>query len=93
MKESDIEKRVCEFAKSHGWEPIKMSSAGRRGMPDRMMMRSGEAFFVEFKTENGRLSSLQELRAAQIKANGFGVYVIRSVSEGINLVTAKGLRC
>ena len=85
MKESDIEKFVCNFAKDKNWLVYKFVSPGCRGVPDRIFMKDGEMFFVEFKQPGGKLSALQHRRIKDIAAAGFHVYVIANIELGEKL--------
>ena len=49
MRESTIEKEVCKYAESLGWLQYKFLSPNVRGIRDRMFMRGGMGFFIEFK--------------------------------------------
>lgn len=39
MLERDIERRVTEIAKKHGWLSFKFVSPAQRGVPDRIFMK------------------------------------------------------
>ena len=52
--ESELEKKCCKFARSHGVAAVKLENCGHRGIPDRQFIfKGGTCFFVEFKTPNG----------------------------------------
>ena len=53
----------------------------REGVPDLQVFHQGDSFFIELKTETGRLSKAQHLRIAQLKDWGFKVYLARTVRE------------
>jgi hypothetical protein len=88
VKESEIERKVCEYAKKLGCYVRKFSSPGHRGVPDRLLITPcGTVFFIEFKTPTGKLSELQKDEIAQINRRGLRVYVIDSVDQGIEVLT------
>lgn len=83
MRESYIEKKVCEYAASKGWSNMKCASPGQRGSPDRMFYRSmGEVRFVEFKKPGGRVTELQRHVLMRLFNAGFRCAVIDSIEEG-----------
>ena len=49
MRESKIEKEVSRYAKDKGWLTYKFKSPGQRGVPDKIFMRNGIMFLIEFK--------------------------------------------
>lgn len=53
----------------------------REGVPDLQVFHQGGSFFIELKTETGRVSPAQVLRIAQLKDWGFKVYLARSIRE------------
>ena len=84
MKESTIEKAVCNHAKANGWLPIKL--IGTIGMPDRIMFKNGNVLLIEFKNETGRLSKMQKLRIKQLEDREFKVHVVNDIALGKELI-------
>ena len=62
MRESQIEKAVCEWAKAHGILAIKFTPMGEVGWPDRVFLRNGQAVFIEFKAAGKGVRPLQNHR-------------------------------
>ena len=90
MREAEIERAVCLYAKSVGMMVYKFTSPGRAGVPDRIFLTPhGGVFFVEFKTPSGKLSSLQENEHRIIEKHGHEVYVVASVLAGKQLIDSK----
>lgn len=90
--ERKIEKSVCDYAVKKGWQQYKFVSPNNRGVPDRVFMKDGVTFFIEFKTKNGTLTALQEWTQEKFVRNGFRVYVVRNIGDGekvINVETGK----
>ena len=56
MKESDIEKKVSIYAKKLGFTTYKFTSPSSRGVPDRIYIKNGITFFIEFKAQGCQLS-------------------------------------
>lgn len=78
MKETTFEQAWSSRAAKKGWLSIKNIQTNLNGWPDRMFLKKGMIFFVEFKSKKGRLSKLQEYRINQIRKQGFHCFVIKS---------------
>ena len=50
-------------------------------MPDLMLLKVGKTFFIECKTEKGKLSELQKYRHEQLEELGFEVRTIYKIQE------------
>jgi len=81
MRESRVETTFVRLAKRHGWKVRKVSWPGRRGAPDRLIMRPGsKPYLVELKRpKGGRLSALQKIEHAELRACGFLVLVLNTI--------------
>ena len=92
MKERQIESKVVKKAKELGFLTYKFSSPSNRGVPDRVFISPhGEVFFIEFKSEKGKLTKLQEKVIKDIGEYGVGVFIINSVEVGLQiLIIMKG---
>lgn len=89
MRESEIEKRVCQYAESKGTLCYKFVSPGRRGVPDRMCIdRNGRAFFIEFKQPGGSLRPEQMREIERMNRNRAIVYVIDNIEDAKVLIDA-----
>mgnify|MGYP002639326074 CR=1 FL=1 len=87
MKESQIESAVCKHAQNKGLLAYKLTSPGRSGVPDRLMITpDGKVFMIEFKTPTGRLSALQINELRRLSEHNIPVYVVKNVVEGIRIV-------
>ena len=85
--ESSIERAVCAYAKKQGYLALKFVSPGSRGVPDRIFINElGKVMFVEFKTEKGVTSPLQQLWINRLRKHHKLVYIVRSVESGKTLV-------
>lgn len=61
MLEREIEAYFVKSVKALGGIAYKFNSLSNRGVSDRIVvLPNGEAWFIELKTERGRLSALQE---------------------------------
>ena len=92
MKEKQIESKIVKKAKELGFLTYKFSSPSNRGVPDRVFINPfGRIFFMEFKSEKGKLTKLQEKVIKDISEYGVGVFIINSVEVGLQiLIIMKG---
>lgn len=66
IDERDVERYLIKECKKRGWLCWKFVSPGRRGVPDRIVIRPGSAAFVEVKRKGGRISPLQIRRIEEL---------------------------
>ena len=86
MRESEIEKKVSDYAKAKGWLVYKFVSPTQRGVPDRIFIGGGEIFFVEFKAPGKKPTKLQDKIFSKIRAELFEVYIIDNIEQGKKLI-------
>lgn len=90
-RESYIEKKVLEYAVARGWRQRKMQFVGRRGCPDRWLMRGeGQLVIIEFKDPNGALSVAQRKEVTWLLTHGFNIHVIDNIEDGKAVFDAWG---
>ena len=84
MLERDVERRLVARLKKAGIKHIKLTSPGRRGLPDRQVfLPGGKSLFIELKAP-GRLDNLsanQEKEISELQALGFPVLVSSDAEE------------
>ena len=71
MRESAVEKKICDHAKAKGWLVLKLAGSHDRGKPDRMFLRNGQAVFIEMKSPGKSPTALQERWLRQLNDAGF----------------------
>ena len=86
MRESVIEKKVSDYATSKGWLVYKFSSPNTRAVPDKIFMRDGVVFFIEFKAPGKLPTKLQYANHNRITAHGVSVFVIDDIEDGKNII-------
>lgn len=87
MLEKEIERKVCDYAKSKGWLTYKFTSPSRRSVPDRLFISpGGKIIFIEFKRLTGKVTPGQEREHFVLRGHGQAVYVINNVSIGKLLI-------
>ncbi len=76
--ERRLETWAIKYARDRGAWLLKFVSPGRRGLPDRILIKPGakEVLFVEFKSPKGKMTALQ-----QIWKDRIGTNVVRSKDE------------
>lgn len=75
MLEKEVEAYLVRRIKERGGVAYKFVSPAHRGVADRLIvLPGGQVWFVEVKTETGRLSKLQEVFRSEINALG-GNYI------------------
>lgn len=82
IKESYIEKNVCEFATSLGILHYKFTSPARKGVPDRIFFYRGGTMLIEFKRKDKSPTPLQEYNIKKLKEQKIDVYIIDDIDEG-----------
>jgi hypothetical protein len=75
MRESALQERIIRKAEADGWMVIKIIRANVSGLPDLLLLRDGEARFVEVKRPGRMATPLQELMHRRLRAAGFSVVV------------------
>ena len=69
--ESDIERYLVRRVKDAGGRAYKFVSPAHRGVADRVVcLPDGSTWFVELKTQNGRLSPLQQVFQSEMARLG-----------------------
>lgn len=83
MSEERYTERHCRvYAEERGCLLIKLSPAGCKGIPDRLLLLpSGEAVFIEFKSPNKYPTPIQRHWHDRLRQRGFAVHVHRSSAE------------
>lgn len=82
MKESAIEAKLRTGVRALGGRAYKFVSPGNAGVPDRIVvLPGGRVIFVELKTENGRLSSVQKFQTGILDRLGCEVRVLYGVDD------------
>lgn len=76
VRESTVEHWLCNNLRALGCLTYKFVSPGADGVPDRLIVRpDGAIFFVELKTDVGRLSQRQKVQIDILRQHGCTVYV------------------
>lgn len=86
--EKDIEKTVCDYAKSLGCLCYKFTSPSRRSVPDRLFILPGGkgVFLIEFKRRGAKPTKGQEIEIAKIMEKGIRVFVVDNKQGGKEII-------
>ena len=91
MLEKEIEKRVCEYAKSKGWLVYKFTSPARAAVPDRLLISPlGKVIFCEFKREGQKPTVPQEREHQRLREQRVSVFVVDNVADGKAIIDTMG---
>lgn len=81
--EKDIEKKVCDYARSLKILVYKFTSPGRSHVPDRLFVTAaGHVFWIEFKRKGKKPTPAQEVEIKKLRDQGATVYVVDNVDDG-----------
>ena len=87
MLEKEIERKVCDYAKSKGVLAYKFTSPARHAVPDRLFIApDGTVWFCEFKREGQKPTVAQEREHQRLRQQKINVFVIDNVLEGMMMV-------
>lgn len=76
-RENKVERYLHEQIESIGGTTRKWVSPGVVGVPDRIVIIKGDVFFVEVKTDTGRVSVAQEREIERLRSYGALVHVVQ----------------
>ena len=86
MRESDIQKKVVQYARSKGILAYKFNSDGHRAVPDYLFIGNNKMWFIEFKATGKVATALQLEEHKKIRSRGTSVYVIDDILEGVKII-------
>ena len=83
MKESEkaLERNLNKEVKALGGWSIKLLSNFITGLPDRLVLINGRAYFVEVKSEGKKPSPIQRVVHKKLEVLGFPVSVIDTTEK------------
>jgi hypothetical protein len=79
--EKKLERRCTDVAKTHGWWTRKFSSPSNRGVPDRIFIKEGMVWFIEFKAPGKKPTPLQAHEMQEIANHGGHVFALDNVED------------
>lgn len=92
--EKEIEKRVCDYAKTKNVLVYKFTSPARAAVPDRMFIRpDGRMWFCEFKRGGQKPTDAQEREHHRLRQHKVSVFVVDNVDDGKAMVDMMVMGC
>lgn len=89
MKERDLELLLVGRVRSAGGLCIKLPAELYRGIPDRMvLLPGGRIFFIELKTDTGRVSPAQVRFSTFLRSLGFNSDIIKGKKALLEFIDA-----
>ena len=83
--ESQIEKKVTQYAKRAGWLSYKWVSPSQKWGPDHLYFKDGEVKMIEFKALGKFPTRGQAIVHKMLRKAGHTVHVIDTVEKGVAL--------
>jgi hypothetical protein len=78
--EKEIERKLCRRVARRGGLAFKFLSSVA-GVPDRIIILSGDVFFVETKSPTGKTRKLQRATIRKMRLAGAEVHVIKTMNQ------------
>lgn len=69
------------MAKKRGYLTFKFTSPNNKGVPDRIFIRDGKTFFIEFKAPGKVPSMLQNYIISLMELHGADVFVVDQIEQ------------
>lgn len=80
MKESELQAKIIKHYEAKGYLVIKIIQTNKNGIPDLLLIKEDvHPFFIEVKTEQGKLSDLQKYRIKQLEKYGCKTEVLNKI--------------
>lgn len=80
QRESLIQGKIIKKYEAEGYLVVKLIQTNKNGIPDLMLLKGGKVFFIEVKSEIGKLSPLQEYRHKELSKYGFETKILSNAS-------------
>lgn len=91
MSEKEIERWMTEQVEKLGGLSLKFVSPGNPGVPDRIyIFPGGMVYFVELKTEIGRLSNIQKWQRKRFQDMGCRFHVVKGMESAREFIKELG---
>lgn len=79
--ESEIERKICDYAERRGWWVGKFVSPGQTGVPDRLFIRRGRVIFLEIKRPGEKPTEKQYSKHREMRNYGAEVYWVDNLDD------------
>lgn len=89
LTERYIESTIAKKAVELGFLTYKFTSPSNRGVPDRIFInKTGQIFFIEFKSLSGKVTSLQRMVFSKLIHRGISIYLVNNIQRGIDILNS-----
>ena len=86
MLEKQLEAKIVKIAKDLDILCYKFISPSNRGVPDRIFICRCSVFFIEFKSDKGKLTVQQEHTIDKFRKKRAVVYVVNNIEDGLKIL-------
>jgi Holliday junction resolvase len=88
MRESAIEKTICQYARENGWMVYKFTSPAHKGVPDRIFINAnGVTTYLEIKMPGEEPTPLQYRELKKLCERGTPAGWVDSLGGGAKFLT------
>lgn len=89
LTERRIESIITKKAVELGFLTYKFTSPSNRGVPDRIFInKTGQIFFIEFKSLSGKVTSLQRMVFSKLIHRGISIYLVNNIQRGVDILNS-----
>jgi hypothetical protein len=81
MLESELKSKSRTLLEKWGWLVIHLIQTNANGIPDTLILRNGQAYFIEFKQPGAHPRPLQSYRIDKLRQQGFQTLVITDIRQ------------
>lgn len=81
MLESAIKRNCTKQLEGWGWLVIHLIQTSTNGIPDSLILRKKQAYFIEFKRLGGKPRPLQSYRISKLKDQGFETLIVSDLKD------------
>lgn len=93
VRENKVEKYLKDEVAKLGGISRKWVSPGHDGVPDQIVIYKSHVFFIEVKTPDGSLSSVQIREQKRLKYHGASVLVVYGNHDVDDVITNLKINC
>ena len=86
MLEKKLEAKIVKIAKDFGILCYKFESPSNRGVPDRIFICMCSIFFIEFKSDKGKLTAQQAHTIDKFRSKRVTVHVVNNIEDGLKIL-------
>lgn len=81
MLESEIKRKGTKKLEGWGWLVLHLIQTNQNGIPDTLILRNSQAYFIEWKQPGHNPRPLQSYRIEKLRDQGFETLVITDIKQ------------